>query len=60
MKKVKFNDLKSGQKFRYKRKIYLRDDLQCPVQISNGHIPTANELSGGVLVTPIKIKVMVQ
>jgi hypothetical protein len=59
-KKVKFSDLKSGQKFRHKRKLYLRDDLKCPVQLSNGHIPSSSELPENDLVTPIKIKITVK
>lgn len=57
MKKKKLSDLKPGQKFRYKRKLYLYDSLCCPVHTSTGSIggPPSN-----AMVTPVKISIRVK
>lgn len=57
--KVRFGDLKVGAKFRYKRCLYLKDDLCCGVRISNGSIADGRDLTDNTLVTPVKIKVEV-
>lgn len=57
MKKKRLGNLKPGQKFRYKRKLYLYDSLYCPVHISTGNIGGP---SNNVMVTPIKLSIRVK
>ena len=52
MKKKPLISLKPGQKFRYKRKLYLVDSAFCPVHIITGKV--AN-LAGNTVVTPVKL-----
>jgi len=59
-KKVKFGDLKAGAKFRYRRCLYLKDDLKYAVRISDGIVDPKLEcgmIMDDTLVTPVKIKV---
>ena len=55
-KKVKFGHLKAGAKFRYERCLYLKDDMDCDVRISNGAIKS-DDIDDDTLVTPVKIKI---
>ncbi len=57
-KKVRFGDLKAGVKFKYKRRLCLKDDLDGCVRISNGVVDD-DDIGVGTLVTPVKIKVEV-
>ena len=57
-KKVKFGNLKVGVKFKYKRCLYLRDDLEGSVRISNGAV-CSDGIKDNTLVTPVKIKMEV-
>lgn len=50
-------DLKPGQVFRYKRKLYLLDNLYCPIHISTGKVA---DLSQNLLVTPVKLSIRVK
>jgi len=59
-KKQKFSDLKPGQKFRYKRKLYIKDELYCAVCLQDGSIPHGSErLYSDAVVTPVKVKITV-
>jgi len=59
-KKVKFGDLKLGTKFRYKRGLYLKDDMGGVVRISDGAVdPNYSEIQDDTLVTPVKVKITV-
>lgn len=59
-KRVEFGNLKVGQKFRYKRRLYLKDDLECAVCISNGVITQKHdEPNYKTLVTPVKVNIIV-
>lgn len=59
-KKVKFGDLKMGAKFKYKRFLYLKDDLGGAVRISDGIVdPYHSEIQDKTSVTSVKIKVEV-
>lgn len=52
-KKVEFGSLKPGQKFRYNRKLYIRDSsIGIAVQLSNGFVI---DFDDEILVTPVKI-----
>jgi hypothetical protein len=57
MKKVKFGNLKQGQKFRFKRKLCIKDSMYCTVRLSNG---TIESVSNNDLVTPVKVKITIQ
>ena len=57
-KKVEFEDLKSGQKFRYKRKLFIKDsDGDCAVQLSSGLVVDFKYDYTNPLVTPVKVKI---
>jgi len=63
-KKVRFRDLKTGQKFKHKRKLFLKDNADFPVQIYNGKVYFSQEqqeigLSSNILVTPVKVKITI-
>ena len=60
MKKKQIKNLKSGQKFRYKRKLYLLDDLYCIVHISTGRIIGDSTIPQNTLVTPVKVSIRVK
>ncbi len=57
MKKKPYRSLKPGQKFRYKRLIYLVDSAYCPVHITTGKV--AN-LAGNTVVTLVKLFIRVK
>lgn len=58
-KRVTYERLKVGQKFRYNRKLYVKDKMHCGVCLSNGHIPSDKELPDDALVTPVKVQIRV-
>lgn len=58
-KKIRFGDLKAGAKFKYKRCLYLKDDMYCAVRISNG-VCRDFDIANDALVTPVKIKMEVK
>ena len=55
--KVCFGDLKPGQKFRYKRKLYVLDSYFCNTRLSNGD--SHEFIDSHELVTPVKVKITV-
>ena len=57
MKKKPLRSLKPGQKFRYKRKLYLVDSSHCPIHITTGNV---TELAGNTVVTPVKLFIRVE
>ena len=57
-KKIKFENLKPGRKFRYERKLFIVDHLCYAVQLSNGQIH--KEFCGNDLVTPVKVQIRVK
>lgn len=62
MKKVEFGKLKPGQKFRYQRKLYVKDNEEMAVRLSNGKVfdfyITSREYN--TLVTPVKVRITVK
>lgn len=56
-KRVTFESLKPGQKFRYKRKLYIKDQLRCGVCLSDGTIPSTKNFPDNTLVTPVKVRI---
>jgi len=63
-KKIKFQELKAGQKFKYQRKLFLKDSLFFPICISDGKVFLSMDmerikLDANTLVTPVKIKITV-
>ena len=58
-KKTRFGKLKVGQKFRFNRRLYVKDQLHCATRLSDGYIASGTELDGNTLVTPVKIKITV-
>ena len=57
MKKKPFRSLKPGQKFRYKRLIYLVDSNYQPIHITSGKVA---RLDGNMVVTPVKLFIRVK
>lgn len=58
-KKVEYEDLDSGQKFMYNRRLYIKSDTS-PVQLSNGFEPRYDDLPDDALVTPVKVQITVK
>ncbi len=58
-KKTAFGKLKVGQKFRFNRRLYVKDKLYCATRLLDGYIASETELDGDILVTPVKIKITV-
>lgn len=56
-KRVRFGSLKAGRKFRYNRKLHIKDDDGwTAVQLSNGFV---TDFDNEILVTPVKVKITV-
>lgn len=58
MKKVTFKSLKPGTKFRYRRKLYIKDEHGFAVQLSNGSINISFDEMLDELVTPVKLNMI--
>jgi hypothetical protein len=58
-KKVRFENLKTGAKFKYKRCLYLKDGFGGAIRISDGMVDPlgCSEIQDETSVTPVKIKV---
>lgn len=60
LKQKKLEDLKAGQKFRFKRRLYIVNKDSCPVCLSDGDVPSWIILSDNALVTPVKVRITVK
>lgn len=58
-KKVKLNRVKPGQKFRYKRKLCVMDDLYTAIVLSTGTVVRDDDLPRDSLVTPVRVQIRV-
>lgn len=61
-KKVKFDDLREGAKFRFKRKLYMKKDYDIGITLSKA-VEIDFEINGDdgldILVTPVRIKITI-
>jgi hypothetical protein len=60
-KKKEFGKLKAGAKFLYKRCLYVKDNLNFGVRLSNGKVTIGRDgIKTDILVTPVKVGFMVK
>jgi len=60
MKKKEFGRLKPGDKFRWKRKLCVKDNKYCGVELTTGRVIYDNELKTTDLVMPVRLIIRVK